>query len=193
MHQETHQFTKMAQSGRIAVVDLQGFTVKNQYVVKELFYSTFDYNEETGKCGNNLDRHFIFEPPFKWSELDKEDRTNALRLQGFHHGLYWHDGTDPLSEFNSWTWFLTEKNLVIYVKGFREVKWFKSLFKNHEQLDVRNVEDFGYNTRLSRKYDVDNELHCRKHKTNRHCARQNALNIKNWLRVQPKLEKYLNI
>lgn len=176
----------MTKHGRIAVVDLQGFTANNQYILKEIYFSIFDYDERTGNQKNLIDRHYIFTQPFDWSELSKEDKASALWLQGFHHGFYWNSGTHDYKRKERSTRFLTDQNLVIYVKGLQKVKWLKEVCENHE-LDVRNIEDFGYNKRLYYdSYMYGDHLHCGKHQNNRQCARQNVIIIKNWMRECPQ-------
>ena len=165
----------------IAVVDLQGFQSSgDEYVLKELYFSIFDYNNEI--IENNTSRHYIFKQPFEWKHLERGYRANALWLSNFHHGFYWNDGDVNYSEIGNCITPLLRDKLIIFVKGSQKILWLKDLCRNIH-LDVRNIEDFNCNIRLSEEsYNLSNSLHCCKHRKIVSCARQNVEILKNWLR-----------
>lgn len=171
----------MIQSECIAVVDFQGFTSDNEYILKELYFTIFNYSNDT--IENITNQYYIFKPPFEWRELSKGSRANALWLLAFHHGFYWNSGRENYCEIDNCIKPLLRNNLVIFVKGFQKVQWLKNLCtRNNTHLDVRNIEDLGCNIRLSNEANkLSNSLHCCNHHKIKHCARQNAEILKNWL------------
>lgn len=182
----------MIQTNSIAVVDLQGFTSNNEYILKEIYFSIFNYNgeDDIGTIEHNIDQHFIFKPPFAWNELDKGSKANAIWLLKFYHGFWWNDGQEDYSEIANYMKPLLRNNLIIFVKGFQKVQWLKDLCPNNPHLDVRNIEDLGCNIRLSdESYNLNNSLHCSKHCKIRICARQNVEILKNWLRLHPQTKE----
>lgn len=180
----------MEHSDSIAVVDLQGFTSNNnEFILKEIYFSIFNYNsegEDIGIIEDITNRHYIFKPPFDWNELDRGSRANAFWLAKFHHGIYWNDGYENYNEIFNCAKPLLRDNLVVFVKGIQKVLWLKDLCKAHD-LDVRNIEDLGCAIRLSEEsYKLRNSYHCCKHNKVKHCARQNVKILKNWLRQHPQ-------
>lgn len=176
----------MHQSDCIAIVDLQGFqSNENEYVLKELYFSIFNYN--TGIIENDTSQHHTFKKPFDWVHLDRGHRANALWLATFHHGFYWNDGEKNYGEIENCIKPLLRSNLVIYVKGLQKIHWFRALCQNNiNNLDVRNIEDLNCNIKLSEEtYKISNSLHCGKHRKITSCARQNVEILKNWLREHP--------
>jgi len=68
-------------------VDLQGFVVDKNFVVKEFAALREGY----------VLSHCIFESPVPWYILTKAERQQASWLIAIHHGFQWEDGIIPYS------------------------------------------------------------------------------------------------
>jgi hypothetical protein len=124
----------MIGSERIAFVDLQGFVVNNQFVLKEICFSV-----KSNRHDDNIPSfHYIFCEPFAWKYLSDMCRKKAMWLSTFHHGFYWKQGELSYEKINTCIAPLAEKNLIIYVKGQQKVNWLKQLCENIE-IDCRNI------------------------------------------------------
>lgn len=167
----------MDPSERIAFVDLQGFIVNKQFVLKELCFSisSSPYSHNTN---SRSEFHFIYGPPFSWKYVNKADKIGIIWLTTYQHGLYWTDGCVPYKKVHNTIAQLCLSNSIIYVKGSQKIIWLKSLC-NNENLDCRNIEDIGCNFRLAD--CAYTHLNCGSHKQNtKNCALRNVKLLRNW-------------
>lgn len=183
---EIVQFTKMSGAERITVLDIQGFQVEQQFIVKELSFSILTLNNNTP----DIDRHHIFRPPFEWKTLNSKDRKTSLWLRTHYHGFTWNSGNENYCEFANCIEELLRKNiynLVIFVKGAEKIQWLRNLC-NDQSLDVRNLEDLGCNIYFSEEaIERMHPHHCGKHEVIKQCAKQNVEFLKEWMRQNIKL------
>lgn len=159
----------MGADKHIAFVDLQGFIVNQQFVLKELCFLS--------SLSNTTLNHYIYKPPFSWEFVNDRSKKNIIWLTIFHHGLYWIDGNIPYYKIDETFEQLCSPNLIIYVKGAQKVTWLKNLCKNY--IDCRNIEEIGCNFRLADCAQPHLSCSQHKHKTN-NCALQSVKLISNW-------------
>ncbi|KAL6258247.1 hypothetical protein P5V15_010177 [Pogonomyrmex californicus] len=163
-------------------IDLQGFLVEGQFVVKEFAA----LKERTVLF------HYIFASPIPWHFLASADKSRARWVIRHHHRLRWNDGTIPYSEAKS---LITkavhgtkednnddddDDDAVIYVKGHEKRKWLRNLLLDDERerayietLDA-DYEDIDSLNNLN----ADNSIQCGYYYTN--CALQNVFKLFNW-------------
>lgn len=161
---------------RTAFVDLQGFTVNKQFVLKELcFYiapTSSPQSEITPKY------HYIYKPPFSWKFVNDSCKRSIIWLIAFHHGLYWMDGNVSYGEIGKTIEPLRSPNLILYVKGAQKVSWLKNIL-NDNQIDCRNIEDIGCNLQLNESASC--RLNCGQHKHKaKSCALQSVKLLESW-------------
>lgn len=158
-------------------VDLQGFIVGKNFVVKEAAVL---------RKGSVLS-HYIFTCPVPWHMLTKSERYQVLWLIKNHHGLSWNDG--HVSYWKSKRLITTavmgateedDASPLVYVKGHEKRQWLADILDNDARNDViietldRDYEDVASLNKL----DVKNTMHCENHVKN--CALQNVFKIYNW-------------
>lgn len=174
----------MLEEKRVGIVDLQGFMVGKDFILKELYFSIFNFNDSCSDIEKvEINRHYIFKPPFSYSELDKKDKENALCSLAFNHGIYWNSGHINYSEIEKCIQPLQTNNLVLFVEGLGKVQCLRKVCNNSTLLDIRNIRDYGciISLRLM-SMNLSHSLHCCKHHKVLDCARQNVEIIKNWFR-----------
>jgi hypothetical protein len=100
---------------RIALVDIQGFTVDGWFVPKEL-------SIEIGfkHC------HYIFKPPQPFATLSNQDKKTAVYLEKNVHGLRYSNGDVKYSKINK----ILESKLLyaadyIYVRGEQQAEFLR--------------------------------------------------------------------
>lgn len=147
-------------------VDLQGFkTIENEFIIKELAYSTSEYTQV-----------FLVKPPFLFSKLADNDKRQTRWLEK-HFGIMWHEGYVDYREFKR---LIVEhiKDKTIFVKGVEKIQWVKSLCYECNVIDLGDKGAPNLQN-LFKKYCIgDNVYNCVYHKKN--CALRNVLCIKKW-------------
>lgn len=157
----------------IVFVDLQGFMVNQQFVLKELCISS----SSTSSPNINLN-HYIYKSPFSYKSVNHTCRKNILWLSNFHHGLYWNDGNILYDQIDDAIEQLYLPQVIIYVKGAQKIIWLRNLCKRIN-IDCRNIEDIGCNFRLAD--CVSSQLDCSQHRNRtNNCALQSVKLISNW-------------
>jgi hypothetical protein len=171
---------------RIAVLDIQGFRAEQQFIVKELSFSILILSN----IEFDVDRHYIFRPPFEWKALNRKDRQTSLWLRTHYHGFTWNSGNTNYCEIAKCFEELLKKsthNLVIFVKGKEKIQWLKNLC-NDQNLVVRNLEELGCNINFNDEaIERMQPHHCRKHEIIKQCAKQNVEFLKEWVLQNVKL------
>lgn len=187
----------MAGNGRIAFVDLQGFTLDGgeRFILKEICF-TIGRNKGCGGADSEnvfnppISHHYIFSAPYGWNQLSQKSRTSAYWLTNFHHGLRWsQEGTSYNKVFDCVKPLLQHDNLLIYVKGDQKVEWLRQVC-NNLYINCQNIEEIGCDISLLGEsigiIDDTNYIllyHCKKHNNSRNvCALQNCKIIENWYR-----------
>ena len=152
-------------------VDLQGFTFRNSFTVKEVAVL---------RDGKTLS-HYVFREPMPWHYLTRSEKTQACWLRLHHHGFRWDDGHVPYFEATS----LVRRAIcsdvtppLIYVKGLEKKKWLREILDNDDDLQIETIDaDYDDIARLI-DMDVIGTLRCGYHA--RHCAMQNVCNLYKW-------------
>lgn len=162
----------------IAIADLQGFNNnKGEFILKELCFSIYNKHIEPNY------NHYIFAPPFNWSDLSKKSRASAIWLKEFHHGFCWNQGEIPYNNRVNYIKPLLKDNLIIFVRGIQKIQWLKECCYNFN-LKVQDINDIlnENNIRLSdAAYELSHTNHCKLHRIVKHCAKQNVAIIETWL------------
>lgn len=138
----------MLEGKHIGIVDLQGFRVGKEFILKELYFSILNFNDwHKSSCYNiekdEINRHFIFQAPFSYSKLDKKDKERALGLLAFNHGIYWNSGEINYSKIEKCIQPLLTNNLVLYVEGLGKIQCLRKLCNNSTLSELRNIRDCG--------------------------------------------------
>lgn len=72
------------------IIDLQGFQYKDsEFIVKELAVVC---------CNTKQQAHYLFKPPYPFSSLPHDKKTQYRWLERNHHGLKWSQGYIQLTE-----------------------------------------------------------------------------------------------
>ncbi|KMQ83780.1 hypothetical protein RF55_19109, partial [Lasius niger] len=143
-------------------VDLQGFIIGRNFIVKEVAILRDGF----------VLSHYIFGSPVPWHVLTKSEKSQASWLIGHHHGLQWEDGNVPYSMatrlITKAVMGSTEDEVFVYVKGREKQEWLTDTlgddarnYINIETLDV-DYEDIAS---LNKLY-VTNTMRCEKHLKN---------------------------
>lgn len=179
LHRIFVQLLIMSKSERIAFVDLQGFVVNKEFVLKELCFSIKNVQQKNIDY-NNPCYHYIFREPFSWKYVSDMCKKRAVWLSAFHHGFYWKQGDLPYEQIRTCIAPLMEKGLIIYTKGEQKVEWLKQLCVDCE-VDCRNIEENGCTLQLSDGARNEHfQTHCNKHRKLNQCALRNVKQIEQW-------------
>lgn len=165
---------------RIAFVDLQGFLVEGEFILKELCFSMQLADDVTP---SNQNRHFIFAAPFAWKFLNKSCRKQAGWLCANHHGFHWTAGSVSYERITECIQPLLENNLTIYVKGEHKVHWLKKLCSKTVDVELNciNIEKIGCSIQLNGESSSNNNIfHCGFHNITKSCGLRNVKVIQNW-------------
>jgi hypothetical protein len=144
----------------IFVVDVEGFLVKNHFVVKEFAYKSLD-DLSFGQ--------FFFKPPFSWESLSFKEKQTVSYCEKFLHCLRWSSGAinyqDRLQVFQN----LFKDGDTIFVKGTEKVTYVKKILPFVH--NIQNLETLECPKISSIKYE-DRFVKCehKKHRANLHCA-----------------------
>lgn len=106
-------------ANKMLVIDLQGFYIGKQFIVKEL--AAYDGHTKT---------HFVFKPPFDKSFLSNKDRRQVQWLENNYHRLDWNCGFVDLDNLNNILKKMESNSDVIYVKGKQKCKFLKQYIDN---------------------------------------------------------------
>lgn len=98
------------------VVDLQGFTIKKQFIPKEL--ALYDGYRQG---------HYIFKPPCEKCELNVSERKTVNWLERHYHGLLWDSGFTYLNQLYDILIETLQHHEIVYVKGEMKLKFLKEL------------------------------------------------------------------
>ena len=150
------------------IVDIQDFTANNgDFIPKEI--SILSRN------GEKLE-HFLLEPPYDWSQLNKSRRKESQWLLNNYHGLFWDSGFCPYSQTLE---NIQEKLSIaskIFVKGSRKKKYLHN--KLNLSAEVIDLVQFP-----SLKIGNTINFSCFSHSSPSICALRNVFVIKNWLDI----------
>ena len=157
-------------------VDLQGFIVDKNFIVKEFAALREGY----------VLSHYTFKCPVPWYLLTKAERQQASWLITNHHGFQWEDGMIPYSMakrlITTAVMSVTENETtpIVYVKGHEKREWLQNLLLDDAREDVyiENIDTHYEDIESLNKLDITHTLRCQKHENN--CALQNVFKIFNW-------------
>lgn len=157
-------------------VDLQGFTVEKQFIVKEVAVL---------KNGTVLS-HYTFASPMSWHLLTRSDKSRATWLTTNHHEIQWNDGNVPYNKAKRLITAAVSSDMngdhvsrLIYVKGYEKREWLADLLDDAKDDVTIETLDVDYEDIASlNKLDAVNILRCNNH--TRQCALQNVLKLFNW-------------
>ncbi|KAL6256644.1 hypothetical protein P5V15_012756 [Pogonomyrmex californicus] len=123
-------------------VDLQGFLVGGQFVVKEF----------AALRKRTVLSHYIFASFIPWHFLASVDKSRARRVIRHHHRLRWDDGTISYSKAKS---LITKavheteedddddddnSDAVVYVKGHEKRQWLWNLLLDDEHVYIETLD-----------------------------------------------------
>ncbi|CAL1685129.1 unnamed protein product [Lasius platythorax] len=164
-------------------VDLQGFILNKQFIVKEAAILRRGF----------ILSHYFFACPVPWSMLIKSERRQASWLTQHHHGLQWEDGNVPYSMAQR---VITtaivgvneklqlheedeEESSLVYVKGLEKREWLADIVDDAVYGYIIEALDAAYDDIPAlNKLDPTYSLRCNKHVKN--CALQNVFKLFNW-------------
>lgn len=169
-------------------IDLQGFIVKKEFIVKEVAIL---------RQGAEL-AHYIFRPPISWNLLTDGDRRTVNWLFRNHHGLDWNAGEIDYSQAHNliataihgvgkrrWD-YLTNRIIHIYVKGLQKKTWLQQLLGScTSQYNIKTMEDEFQDIGRLQNLDNDQTLRCVHHRyVQTCCAQENVMTVYSWWRKQ---------
>lgn len=160
-------------------IDMQGFIVREKFVIKEIFIFEGD--------GRNL-IHYIFLPPMAWNQLTKAKKSRASWLILHQHKLSWCSGDVEYRRAKNIIRHAIHHTLhndnlysVIYVKRSEKQQWLHKIIGNilNEINVVIKSLDVEYKD-INRLENMDNNLKFRCGRHERHCAMENVYKLYNW-------------
>lgn len=159
-------------------VDLQGFVVRESFVVKE--FGILKNGQEIA--------HYVFRPPVPWRTLSQGDKRCARWLMEKHHRLHWYDGDVVYRHAISTIRRIVgrmmrdEESPMIYVKGVQKRTWLRTILGSLARrlnIKIETMEaDFEETERLARLMTTRPTLRCWRHSA--HCAMENVLKLYVW-------------
>lgn len=156
-------------------VDLQGFIVREKFVVKEVAVL---------RDGTVLTHH-VFTAPMAWDLLTKSEKSKACWLTANHHGLNWKDGDIKYARVKEIIRRAACEGLMsettIYVKGLEKKQWLEEILGDaaHDVDAVIKTIDADYENigRLETLTAV-RLFRCGRHVNN--CAITNVCKLRDW-------------
>lgn len=156
-------------------VDLQGFTVRDKFVVKEVAVL---------RNGKELIHH-LFRAPFNWNLLTAFEKSRACWLTANHHGLRWNNGDVEYRQANA----MIRRSLRdsspsefarIYVKGLEKKRWLEEIFGNVVDDLGATIEtiDADYDICRLETLSATRSFRCGRHMRN--CAMENVCKLHDW-------------
>ena len=97
------------------VVDVQCFQSGEIYFIKELAI--------TNLSKTDTPQVFLFDSPFSWNELSRQDKITNRGLERNHHGIPWNLRGLPQSEVAFILFKYLPHAATVYVKGQNKVEW----------------------------------------------------------------------
>ncbi|KAL6258263.1 hypothetical protein P5V15_010200 [Pogonomyrmex californicus] len=163
-------------SNVLIFVDLQGFTVREKFMVKEVAIL---------RNGKEL-THRMFQA-ISWNLLTKAEKFKACWITFNHHGLQWSDGdvayrlSKPVIR-NGVCDRSRDTPRRVYVKGLEKKKWLEEILgcdviADHDVIVETIDADFEDIGRLNTLNDV-RAFHCERHAKN--CAMENVCKLYDW-------------
>lgn len=146
-------------------VDLQGFNLNKEFIIKEFAYSTNDYTQV-----------FLVKPPYAFSRLSENEKKQVRWLEK-NYGILWSEGYIDYREFRR---IIVShlKDKKIFVKGPEKALWIRDLYSDCTiiELERKGYPNFKY---LYEKYCTnDSTYNCVYHK--KKCALKHVICIKKW-------------
>lgn len=156
---------------RIAIVDIQGFTIsKHQYVPKEMAI----------RIGDNLN-YFLFKPPQSFQSLDASIRKTVYYVEQNCHGLRFSSGYINYQDLN----MVLQENLnvdFIYVRGNDKYNFLvNKMFELSISATVVNIEAYDGTSYNPPKFNTAPPACMNHHKKTVMCAINNCNIIYRWL------------
>lgn len=124
----------MACTSVVAAIDIQGFQVEEEFLVKEM----------TIKTDLKIVGHFFFKPKVEFTHLKQKDQRAVRYLENKHHGLRYCQGYIDYSHINE----ILRKYLrgvdKIFVKGHQKYNFLKrkieELGSEYKTIEIVNIE-----------------------------------------------------
>lgn len=142
------------------IVDIEGFNIKNQFIVKEFaYYRLCDFQKA----------QLLFSSPFPWKELSSKEKGTARYCERNLHRLPWSSGNinyqNRIKIFRS----VFKSGDTIFVKGLQKQKYFESVLQPAD-VWVKNLEEYSFPSvnQIELKTPAVCPFHSRKQ--TRHCA-----------------------
>lgn len=157
---------------------MEGFVLKNRFVLKELVVFNAD---------DKWRRQFLIKPPCHASKLSLADRNAVKYLQTFRHRIGWNSGFVSLRVVSSYLKRVTTGHDV-FTKGNQKTTLLKGFCSNARS--VTNLEDFGCPKVDNIKFNIaDSGCQLYYHRGNKHCALYKAIVFSRFLRNQYLMRK----
>ena len=153
------------------IVDIQGFkNSSNEFIVKELAIIALGFD--------SIPSVYLFKPPFEWSYLSSERKSENFWLVRNYHGMSWDIGEVPYYDLSETLRRNLEKATKVHVKGLQKKRFLERYIPN-----IYNTEDLGC---PSLQKIVHHSIICDNHKDWKscfipNCAIRNVMALNNWI------------
>lgn len=118
---------------KTAAIDIQGFPLENDFVVKELAI----------RIGLQIN-HYLFKPPVPYVNLTEKEKKTVNYVERNIHGLRYSSGDVEYTELKNILWRCLKNVDCIYVKGNQKYSILKSIIDqwNLKRISLVNIERF---------------------------------------------------
>lgn len=157
---------------RIALVDIQGFTIDGAFYPKEL-------SIHIGRQRSN----FLFKPPIPYVKLNNRNRKTVSYLEKTHHGILYDSGDIEYDQINN----ILEKYLLhsaeyIYVRGRQKIDFLQAKCEELQAYpaiyDVTRYDDSSGSSGIFQ----STITHCPHHVNGKYmCTERNVDHLQQWL------------
>lgn len=157
------------------IIDLQGFQYKdNEFIVKELAAVC---------CNTKRQAHYLFKPPYPFSSLAHDEKTQYRWLEKNHHSLKWSHGYIQLTELplilqrlcqnaaNNYRHRLLLEDVVILCKGRMKKNFLLPHLRCNRIIDL---DDYSPYLPSLKSLNVPKCLEHFQYNNNNHCALANV-------------------
>ena len=161
-----------------AVVDIEGFQVKNKFYVKEL--AVFNLRDETTK-------QWIFRSPFPYNSIAVKDKKTVYHCEKYLHRIRWSRGYTEYNQLQPILSSFANSGDTIYVKGYQKTQYIRGLLpKSVEIKDLENLNCPKFEELEAVK--VESPCVITSHLDSSHCALRKAVAFATWLNSRVSYE-----
>lgn len=117
----------------IVICDVQFFRNNDKSIILKSFSCCELFNS------NDIIDHFVFKPPFPFSDLNLTRRAEARHVTHFYHHINWDEGFIPYNDMSALLRSYLSNATEVIVKGDEKVKFINSVLHKNLCYDVEKL------------------------------------------------------